>query len=148
MGKILEDLRSLLIQRASFRIMNPIITSYRIHSRIPSEKTLRSLGRKLKLEKEVSEDLNENQACYRDFNHTLQITMETYSDIRGSGSHTIAPADLEDAIEALRYLEEGAALFRMRVRRLLHTVFLPDYEAWEYLMILMDHHQSDNTYGN
>jgi hypothetical protein len=85
----------------------------------------------------MSEALSDIQASYRDFNRTCQATFETYSDLRGSGSHKIAPADLEDAVEALNYLEEGALLFEMTVRSLLHTVFLPNRVAWEYLASLV-----------
>jgi hypothetical protein len=102
----------------------------------------------LRREKRISDALSDIQASYRDFKRTCQATLETYSDVRGSGSRTIALADLEDAIEALRYLEEGASMFRMTVRSLLHTVFLPERKAMMYLWSLAVSRDPYKGYGN
>jgi hypothetical protein len=137
MGEILGKLRGLMTQRARFRANiradRSCITSSGLQIYDALEDKLLDLRKKLSLEKRMSEAVNGIQTCYRDFNHTCQATLETYSDVRGTGFHTIAPADLEDAIEALNYLGERAVQFRTAVRSLLHTVFLPDRKAWKYI---------------
>jgi hypothetical protein len=130
-------LRDLMLQRAKFRIDHPRIISYRVQIRHVPEQMLRRLRRKQKIEKEISEALSDNQICYKSINHTVQVILEMYSDVRSGASHTAECADFEDAIYALCYLESVNGSFRQWVKSLLHTVFLPDSKASYYLMSLL-----------
>jgi hypothetical protein len=147
MGDILEGLERLMIQGVRFRADIPRATSVILQIDHVSENRWRNIRKKLRREKRISDALSDIQVSYRDSKRTCQATLETYSDVRGSGSRTIALADLEDAIEALRYLE-GASRFRMTVRSLLHTVFLPKRKAMMYLWSLAVSRDPYKGYGN
>jgi hypothetical protein len=127
-----------MVQRAKFRIDHPDIISYRVQIRrhVPQQR-LRCLRRKLSFEKRISEALSNNQICYKSINHTVQVVLDTYSDVRSGAFHTAECADFEDAIHALCYLESVNGSFRQWVKSLLHTVFLPDSKASYYLFSLL-----------
>jgi hypothetical protein len=138
MSATLRTLQTLIMDRARFRICRPHLTSYRVQIDDTPEKDLRRPRLKLRFERSISESLRATKACYNGINQDVQSILEVYSDVLGGASHTVECAGLEQAIDALRYLEKDNATFKRTVNSLLHAVFLSDSDAWDHLFEMQD----------
>jgi two-component sensor histidine kinase len=88
--------------------------------------------RRLDIEWLTSHSLNTVQAHYKDIKHAVQATLDIHQSLIESTIHQGKSSDLERANAAVLDLEEKTASFDSTIRRLLHTVYLTNLDAWDY----------------
>lgn len=132
MEQMVVELDFLIFRRARFRAIhsNPSVEKKEI-CLVSGRRWLRHFE-KLEFEWATSFSLGHAQTKYRDIQKTVQDTLKMHKSLLESAAYEGKPGDRQRADAAVLKLEEKTASFESVVRRLLHTVHLPDSEAWEY----------------
>lgn len=122
----------LIYRRARFRALhsNPAVEKKEIC--LVSDRRWRRHMEKLEIEWATSFSLGHVQTDYRGIQQTVQTTLEIHNSLLESAAYESKPGYRERADAAVLKLEQKATSFDSIVRRLLHTIYLPDGEAWKY----------------
>jgi len=130
------QLDSFIWTRAEYRAvyLKPSIEANEVY--LVSSRMWDRLTRKLDFERLCSEGLSVVQRRYRCIKEAIQDTLDTHKRLLESVDYPGKLDDFQSLNAAVLDLEEKSASFDSTIRRLLHTVYLTESEAWVYSMAL------------
>jgi hypothetical protein len=134
MDAFLETLTTELVRRMMYRIVefSPSHLSTIDILRI-SDGLLHELTMYLNSEEQLSKVLGTMHVRYRVINHAVQTTFEPHSDVLETLLYHFRPFGHERATDNLLCLRKKTTYFNKMVQHLLHAVYLPGVEGFDYL---------------
>jgi len=130
------QLDTFIFRGARFRALFPNPSIETREFCLVSFRRWRRLERRLEFEGLCSEALSIVQMKRRYIKEAVQDTLDTHKSLLESADYPGKQDDCQRLNAAMLDLKGKSASFDSTIRRLLHIIYLPDSEAWEYSVVL------------